>query len=152
MKAISIKQPMVDRLFWDDDNVVFRSEDTEYRGELLICSSAKRKVEDCICGYALYVMDLIDVIAVTSENFSEWHLCEPPDHDNTVYAWVLDNLRLVDPFPAIEAPGVYDVDDGLIHMCSEIEQMGDDEVQAWFDTWESTHWRPLVHKRQRRRG
>lgn len=61
MKALSI-HPVYAGLIWAGDKTIeCRSWRTDYRGDLLICSTAK-KIKDTIPGHALCVVTLADIV------------------------------------------------------------------------------------------
>lgn len=62
MKAISVRNPWAYFIMIDEKTIEVRTWKTDYRGDLLICSSASPKIEGMISGYALCVAELTDIV------------------------------------------------------------------------------------------
>lgn len=135
MKAISVQQPFAHWILCGEKNYEYRTWSTDHRGDLLICSSANPKIEGTIPGHALCVVNVTDVIQVTKKNYRELELDEPPACGEKLFAWKLENIRIVDPFPVKGKLNFYYVDDALIHSLGENENMSEEEAQAWVDTY-----------------
>jgi len=90
---------------------------TKYRGDLLICSSA-RKTDGCVCGSGLCVVSLDSI-----EPFTKKHLfsavMEADDMPDDAYAWILTNCRMVEPFPVKGRLNLFEVPDEDIHIIGE---------------------------------
>ncbi len=93
MKALSIRQPWANMIASGKKTIETRTWRTNYRGPLLIVSSRTPRIEPA--GYALAVAELIDCRPMTRE-----------DEEKACYqiypraqAWVLTNIRRIDPFP-----------------------------------------------------
>ena len=114
MKAISIRNPFAHMILCGEKEFEFRTWKTDYRGSLLICSSANPKIKDTICGHALCVAQLKEVFEVTPKNYKEFGLDEKPE--GKLYAWWLTDVSLVEPFPVKGKLSFYDVDDNLINV------------------------------------
>ena len=84
MKALSIHPLYALDIFFLEKTEEYRTWTTRYRGDILICSTAK-KFTDTIPGHALCVVTLKDIVPV-------------PEEPGT-YAWILDNVRCIRPFP-----------------------------------------------------
>ena len=124
MKAISIKNPYAHWIMCGEKEYEFRSWKTDYRGDLLICSSANPKIIDTISGYALCVVRLNDVIEITTENYRKYGLGRGDLVGGKLYAWQLTDVRAIKPFPVKGKLNFYYVDDELI----EIIDNGDDSL------------------------
>ena len=94
-----------------------RTWQTAHRGELLICSSS-RKTDGCVCGHALATVELVGI-----EPFTEAHLwdalMEPEDMQQGAYAWLLEHVEVVEPFPVKGKLHLFDVDDSLVKRLGE---------------------------------
>lgn len=146
MKAISVQQPFAHWILCGEKNYEYRTWSTDHRGDLLICSSANPKIEGTIPGHALCVVNVTDVIQVTKKNYRELELDEPPVHGEKLFAWKLENIRLVDPFPVKGKLNFYYIDDALIHTHEENENMSEEEAQAWVDTY----FAPFVYRKKKK--
>lgn len=102
MKALSIRPDYA----WDIMDQVkkheYRSWSTSHRGDLLICSTA-RKIKGFISGHAICVVNLSSVHQLS---------------DGT-YAWKLEDVRLIKPFEVKGQLRLFNVDDQLIHYPDE---------------------------------
>lgn len=88
-------------------NIEYRTWDTKYRGDLLICSSANPQVPGTMSGCALCVVELVDI---------------QYDPERDVYEWHLDNVRKIKTFPVKGKLNLFEVDDALIHFADEEHQ------------------------------
>jgi len=93
MKALSVKQPWATMIAEGEKTIETRTWDTDYRGDLIICSSKQPKVTGHLAGFALCVVELYDVRPL-----------KPADEDRARcryfpggYAWCLRNLRDIIP-------------------------------------------------------
>lgn len=112
VKALSVRNPYANDIFCDYKKYEFRTWSTNYRGDLLICSTANPKIIGTICGYALCVVRLNDVIEVTAKNYKDFNLDEKPE--GKLYAWQLTDNRLIMPFAVKGKLNFFDVDDAKI--------------------------------------
>lgn len=105
MKALSLKQPRANRVAEGKKMIETRKRKTNYRGDLLICSS--RTVDIAPAGYALCVVELVDIEPMRKEH----------EHDACIevyegaYARHLRNLRVLkEPFPVKGQLNIFEVD------------------------------------------
>ena len=133
MKALTLRPEWAHLVLCGEKTIECRSWETDYRGDILICSSnIKRK--GCISGHGLIVAELIDIHELTENDLKDAVLDELPDRK--MYAWVLDNFRDIKPFPVKGQLKLYDVDDSLIEY---IHAETDEEAEINFNK----HWKPL---------
>lgn len=85
---------------------------TEYRGPLVICSSNK-PLDGTIHGHALCVVDLVSVVPFREEHCDYALIDEFKDGS---FAWVLENVRLIKPFPVKGRQRIFDVPDESIEI------------------------------------
>ena len=104
MKALSIKQPWANLIAAGKKTIETRVWSTRYRGPLLIVSSKRPPIMPA--GYAVAVVDIIDCRPMTPDD-EEAACC--PFHENAV-AWVLRNIRAIEPFPVTGQRSIFDVD------------------------------------------
>lgn len=122
MKAISIRQPWAHLITTGEKTVECRSWQTNYRGDLLICSSALPKIKNTIPGHALCVVRLDSI-----EPFKRKHLydaCFDEMPDGKEFAWHLTDMRIIKPFPVKGKLNFFNVPDEQI----EIIVRGDEDV------------------------
>lgn len=122
MKALSVRNPWAHLIMCGEKDLEFRTWRTDYRGDLLICSSANPKIKNTISGHALVVVTLHEVFEVTAENYKDFGLDEKPE--GKLYAWQLIDGRVIKPFPVKGKLNFFEVDDSLI----EIIDNGDDSL------------------------
>lgn len=117
MKAISISPDFALEILAGNKEIEYRSWNTDYRGDLLICSTAK-KIKGTIPGYALTVCQIVDVKKMSDKKF----------------AWKLDNFRDIEPFRVKGQQGFFNIDDDKIVFRPDIEsdEQADQFVEKYF--------------------
>ena len=136
MKALSIRQPFAHLIMIGEKSFEFRTWQTDYRGDLLICASANPKIENTIPGHALCVANLEEVYELGESNYESFGLDEEPE--GTMYAWYLTNIRLINPFPVKGKLHLFDVEDDLIEYISCEKAFGevtDENLDKFFDKY-----------------
>lgn len=103
MKALSVKQPWANLIASGEKTIETRVWATDYRGDILIVSSKQPRIEPAGCAVA--IVELIDCRPMT---LSDEPAAKCPIYDNAV-AWVLKNIRAVEPFPVRGQLGLFDV-------------------------------------------
>lgn len=124
MKALSVRNPYAHFIMCGEKHYEFRTWRTDYRGDLLICSSANPKIKNTISGHALCVVRLTEVYDVTKNNYRDFGLEKSDLTDGKLYAWQLTDVRVVKPFPVKGRLNFFNVDDSLI----EVIDNGDDSL------------------------
>lgn len=104
MKAISINNPYATQIMQGSKTIEYRSWDTKYRGDLLICSSANPIIPGMLSGHALCIVNLANTAYDSTED---------------MYAWHFLNVRKIKAFPVKGKLNFFDVDDALIHYAGE---------------------------------
>jgi len=123
-KALSVKQPYADLLtrvayrdemgeFHAEKTIEVRSRNTNYRGDLLICSSA-RPVDPLglhLAGVTCGFVELYDVKAVEDFTAEDWAATCIPEKDRpkTGFGWMMRNPRRVVEMPIKGQLGFYDI-------------------------------------------
>ena len=110
MKALSIKQPGANLIASGRKTVEVRSWATRHRGPVLVVSSLRPNVPPAGCAVA--VADLVDCRLMTEDDAEA--ACSPALPG--AYAWVLEHIRPLQPFPVAGRLGLYEVviDDALL--------------------------------------
>lgn len=143
MKAISIRNPYAHQIMCGEKKYEFRSWKTDYRGDLLICSSANPKIINTISGHALCIIRLENVIEITTENFSEYGLERSDLAGGKLYAWLLTDLRIIKPFPVKGKLNFYYVDDNQIEIINNGDNsLTEEEAQKKY----KKYIEPLLYK------
>lgn len=117
MKALSVKQPWASLIATGHKTIETRTWKTNYRGPILICSSLQRdKVATAWWSvtYPSLSTSPVGVCMCTAELVD----CRPMvDEDQQVamcgmapYAWVLANVKVVEPKPIKGKLGLYEVE------------------------------------------
>ena len=97
MKALTIHPFFVEAMSMGAKTIEVRTWKTDYRGDILITSSAK-KMHDTIPGHALLIAELYDIRHVKKSDADAAFL-KKQDISLDSYAWLLRNFRLIEPFP-----------------------------------------------------
>lgn len=130
MKALSIRQPWAHLIMCGEKEYEYRTWQTEYRGDFLVCASANPKIENTIPGHVLCIVTLNDIIKVTKKNYVELGLDEPPARGETLYAWQLINVRVVNPFHVKGKLNFFNVDDSLIEIIDDGSELPESEAET----------------------
>jgi hypothetical protein len=104
MKALSVRQPWASLIASGKKTIEVRSWRTHYRGPLLICA-AKRPSGLGPAGVALAVANLVDVRHFRRGD-ARAACIEATSGD---FAWVLGDVRRIDPFPVAGKLKMFDV-------------------------------------------
>lgn len=109
MKAITIIQPFATLVALGEKTIDHRTWATTHRGPLLICAGAKDFImDDDIApgGYALATCDLVDCREFTSKDIDASCM----DKFHAGFAWMLGNVREIEPFRVKGKQRIFDVD------------------------------------------
>lgn len=139
MKALTLRQLWAYLVLFNDKTIECRTWQTDYRGDLLICSSSSKEA-GLISGHALCVVELTSIEPFTKTHLDQACLDGMPEKDS--YAWHLENLRYIKPFPVKGKLHLFDVDDSLIEVTNSLSNMSDDE----FSTSIEKDYLPLVYR------
>lgn len=100
MKALSVKQPFASLIVEGEKTIEVRSWKTDYRGEILIISSArpayKHGYEDMPDGVLLGVVELVDIVPLEKKHLYDAWLDMTDAQMRGQYAWILKNPRMYD--------------------------------------------------------
>lgn len=129
-KCLSVKQPYADLLTKKQGEVQtlradgtiervaivaktieVRSRNTNYRGEVLICSSAKPELPGHLSGVTCGLVELYDTKPVSAFTEEDWkNTCIPEGERPTAgYGWLMRNARRVVEMPVKGRLGFYDI-------------------------------------------
>ena len=106
MKAISLHQPWASMIARGIKDIETRTWSTEYRGELLICSTKKPYIPNYPLGMALCIVQLVHCrpMALVDQE----RACCPMRKE--LWSWFFTHRRTIDPFPVIGRQGFYEVE------------------------------------------
>lgn len=139
LKALTLRQIWAYLVLFNDKSVECRTWQTDYRGNLLICSSSGKE-PGLISGHALCVVELASIEPFTKAHLSRACLDKMPEKDS--YAWNLANMRYIKPFPVKGKLHLFDVDDSLVTITSASNDISDDEFSTIIDR----DYLPLVYR------
>ena len=117
MKALSLKNPWAGWVYSGQKTIETRKWTTNYRGDILICCSQRldRRVpkgkyapECYIKGKAICVVELLDVVKMTEEHQMKT-CCSVYEG---AYAWLLRNVRRIEPVPVKGQLSLFEVPEG----------------------------------------
>ena len=121
-KALSVKQPYADLLtrvvFRDESGeyhaektIEVRTRNTNYRGELLVCASAKPELPGRMSGVMCGFVELYDVKPIEQFTPEDWAATCIPEKDRPRkgYGWMMRNPRRVVEMPIRGQLGVYNL-------------------------------------------
>lgn len=103
LKALSLKQPWANMIASGEKTIETRRWPTDYRGPLLIVSSKAPNIPPTGCAVAL--AKLCDCRRMTKADETAARCQLYPG----AYAWVLQDVRPLKPFPVRGQLGIYDV-------------------------------------------
>jgi len=106
MKAISIRQPWASYIAKGKKTIETRSQPINYRGDLLIVSSKTGPAKGLPLGKALCMAKLVDCRPMTENDEEAAMVKFLPG----MFAWVLKDIRPIEPFPVQGKQGLYEVD------------------------------------------
>jgi hypothetical protein len=104
LKALSLKQPWANLIVAGDKTIETRVWGTSYRGRILLLSSKSPNITPA--GFALATADLIDCRPMTKR---DEHAAKCTIYPKAV-AWILENVRPIEPFPMKGQLGLFDVE------------------------------------------
>ncbi|MFR4968853.1 ASCH domain-containing protein [Lactobacillus kalixensis] len=102
MKALSVRGDYIMDMIAGKKKIEYRSWKTNYRGPLLMCSTAK-KVAGAAPGYALCVVNLVGI------EYFDW---------DGLYHWRIELADVIKPIPVKGQLKLFNVDDNRIHPIS----------------------------------
>ena len=140
MKALSIHPYFALQIYFLEKTVECRSWTTNYRGDILICSTAK-KYKDTIPGHALCVVTLKDVVPMKREHLKAACMYEEEYSPNT-YAWILDNVRIIEPFAVKGKLSLWECPNEIRYL--KVNESDEQNEQVWNEYFE-----PLVYSGDR---
>ena len=136
MKALSIHPYFALQIFFLGKTVECRSWTTNYRGDILICSTAK-KYKGTIPGHALCVVTLKDIFPMKPEHLKAACMYEEEYNPNT-YAWFLENVRVIEPFPVKGKLSLWECPDDIRYL--RVNESEEQNEEVW-----NEYFGPLVY-------
>lgn len=143
MKALSLQPYWANEVFEGRKTVECRTWKTDYRGDLLICSSGNGKAEGLICNRALVVAHLADIVPFTAEHLEAAGMDEMPE--GNCFAWIFDGFEDILPFKVKGKLHLFDVDDDLINYV-DFEGDSEEDISAEVGKYLDNIIAPMQHK------
>ena len=106
MKAICMPQPYAAMACVSGEFVFRATDDTDYRGKVLVCAGDENLVpafEGIMLNHAMCVCTLNDSSKLTDEELEE------SGSSDKAYAWTLSSPKIVVPFPVESQEGLFEV-------------------------------------------
>lgn len=141
MKALSIHPFFAMGIATGEKTIEVRTWKTDYRGEIVICST-KKKLYATIAGHALCTVKITDCVPFTRK-MCEDALLNTSDWQPGLYAWILDDNRLIEPVPVKGKLSLWNYD-GPINYIPEGEWVYDENDPDKSAGWYDKYWRPLL--------
>lgn len=107
MKALSIRNPWITYIIFGGKTEEYRTWKTNYRGKLLLCASSYKLPR----GLAHYFPTGVALATVNLESIEQ----REDEDGEQYYAWLLNDVQLIEPFPVKGKLHLFDIDDSLIH-------------------------------------
>lgn len=136
MKALSIIPVYAMDILEGYKTVECRSWKTQYRGTIVICSSS-RKQHRCICGHALCLADIVDIVPFSKDHLEAACMNQMPSKPS--YAWMLNNIRPIVPVPVKGKLSLWNYD-GKVELLEEKEFRTDKEETEFWDWYDSLYY------------
>lgn len=144
MKALSVSPRAAMAIYEGEKTIEWRSWNTNYRGDLLICGTAKKEPGG-ISGKAFFCVELVGVVPFTKEHLKDACMEHMPNPAG--YAWIVGNPFTIHPIDVKGQQGLFDVDDDLIQdICgSETDDLSDAEYDEEFNRRLQEEIIPLIY-------
>lgn len=134
MKALSIHPLYAMCIVTGQKTVECRSWTTNYRGDILICSTAKKE-KGTIPGHALGVVTLEDIVPFQRKHLKGAMMDEYYPED---YAWILTNPRVIKPFPVKGKLSLWTCEHEIEYLPKPKNEMEDEELGR-------IYWAPIIY-------
>lgn len=119
MKAISINPFYTMAMLQGHKTIECRSWKTDYRGDLLICST-KPKIPETIPGHALCIVELYDIVPFKKKHLHDAFMEQMPEKSS--FAWIFRNLRYIRPFPVKGQQRLWECDHDIVFIDDDDEE------------------------------
>ncbi len=136
MKALSIRSDYAMLIATGFKTIEVRTWRTDYRGDIVICSNAK-KIKDTIPGHALCVARIADIVVMRKKHCKDAAMRPSDFYPDTYFAWMLEDVRLIEPVPVKGKLSLWNYDGAINYLPVGESEEKDDEL---FDKY----WQPLI--------
>lgn len=132
MKALSIHPFYAWAIVLGYKTVECRSWRTSYRGDIVICSTAKKE-PGTIPGHALCIARIADIVPFTRKHLKP-ALMDPDSYVPGLYAWILEDIRIIRPEPVKGKLSLWEYD-GKLEIVDDLLTTGDAD-KLYKEIWE----------------
>lgn len=111
-KALTVKNPYAEWIAQGVKKIEVRSKNTNYRGELVICSSQKPEIQEMQSGCILAIVDLYKTKPLEDLTAEEWELTKIPVSERkglTGYGWFLKDPNRIVEYPVKGHLGIWNL-------------------------------------------
>lgn len=149
MKALSIHPYPVHLIVEGWKTIEVRTWTTNYRGDLLICSTAKKK-RGTIPSHALCVAKIADIVPMKKEHCYDAMMNEKEfeKYKGNLYAWILEDVRLIKPIPIKGKLGLWEYDGEIEYIPQEEYVVPDDttdeELEELNKKFIEKYWKDIM--------
>lgn len=140
MKTLSVHPYYAMGIIEGYKTIECRTWKTDYRGDLVICSTQK-KHPGTISGHALGVVTLEDIVPFKRKHLED-ALMLPEDYQPGCYAWILTNNRPIVPQPVKGKLSLWNYTGPIVY--APIEEWVENEDEEGENAWFAEHWDPLL--------
>lgn len=139
MKALTIHPLYACAIAFGVKTIEVRTWSTDYRGDILITSSAK-KLHDTIPGHALCIAELYDVRPIKKSD-AENAMLKQSQIPKGGFAWCLRNVRLIKPVPVKGKLSLWncDINPEIILTMEQFDNLTDEEDERYYNEY----WKDL---------
>ena len=134
MKALSIHPVYAMCIVTGQKTIECRSWTTNYRGDILICSTAKKE-KGTIPGHALGVVTLQDIVPFQRKHLKGAMMNNFSPED---YAWILTNPRVIKPFPVKGKLSLWTCEHEIEYLSKPKNEAEDEELGR-------IYWDPIIY-------
>ena len=146
MKALSVHPYYAHQIVTGVKSVECRTWKTDYRGDIVICSTAK-KFHDCVSSHALGVVELVDVVPFTTKHLKAACM-EKRDMPDNAYAWILSYNRLIVPVPVKGKLSLWEYDGKIEYIPDEEwiapEGASPEEIEEHGNRFFNKYWKDIA--------
>lgn len=109
--ALSVKQPYAEHIANGIKTIEVRSQYTNFRGKLMICSSAKPVLPGMSSGCTVCEVELYDVVPLSQFTELMWAKTMIPEEQRPTegYGWLLRNAQRVIEYPVKGQLGIWNL-------------------------------------------
>lgn len=146
MKALSIHPYYAHAIVEGYKTIECRTWSTDYRGDLVICSTAT-KYHGTIPGHALGVVTLVDVVPFKRKHLKPAMMTNQ-DYSQGLFAWMLADNRLIVPQPVKGKLSLWNYAGKIEYIPLEEwalpDDIGREDAPDEWGEWYHKYWEPIM--------